>query len=59
MDKKIIHHITRYIEMDDFLIDFEWLRCPKGYRLGHSKSVVRGNWHNVPYEEWIVANNNE
>ena len=43
-------------------IDFEWFRCPHGYRIANARDVARANKHNpkrYPDEEWIVANSDE
>jgi hypothetical protein len=39
--------------------DFEWFRCPQGYRITQARDVARANGHNpdtYPDKEWIVAN---
>ncbi len=47
--------------MANILIDFEWSRCPMGYRLISSRSLVPVGFspNLYPDEDWIVPNANE
>ena len=42
--------------------DFEWFKCPQGYRIANAKEVARACGENpdtYPDEEWIVQNSDE
>src|SRR5262249_53558255 len=44
-------------DMTDFLIDFEWFRCPDGYRMAHASEIARVNGEvpeTYPNDDWIV-----
>jgi hypothetical protein len=49
--------------MANLFIDFEWHRCPKGYRLGQAREIARVTGkaapETYPDETWIVPNGAE
>jgi hypothetical protein len=48
--------------MADFLIDFDWFRCPKGYKLVHASETARARGEqpeSYPDCDWIVPNSDE
>jgi hypothetical protein len=48
--------------MVDFRTDFEWFRCPKGYRLVHASETARAlgeDPESYPDCDWIVPNSDE
>jgi hypothetical protein len=48
--------------MADFLVDFEWFRCPDGYQLVHASETARAmgeSPESYPDCEWIVPNSDE
>jgi hypothetical protein len=53
---------SSHIVMADFLIDFEWFRCPEGYRLVHASETARARGEppgSYPDCDWIVPNSDE
>src|SRR2546429_6260721 len=48
---------SSYIDMANFLIDFEWFRCPDGYQIVNARESARargGRPTSYPHGDWIV-----